>query len=132
MVRCCRGERTPGANEGRVSGASDIRTPTEIRSAGTAGGVALSVVLPGPAKSRIQSVLVNFQVEGALGNPEFPGHPRQVALASRDRRVDGVARDGIKIRNGRRPRGETARRSRSVRRAGDLLRKLCGRHGVIV
>src|SRR5207247_476370 len=44
------------------------------------GGVHLSVLLAGLAKSRVQPVLVYFQVEGALGNPELFGNPRQVAL----------------------------------------------------
>ena len=68
------------------------------------GGVPLSVLLAGLAKSRVQPVLVYFQVEGALGNPELLGNPRQVALASRDRCADGVALDGVKIRNRRRLR----------------------------
>ena len=37
LAAFCLGERTPGANEGSFSAAFDIRTPTEIRPARTAG-----------------------------------------------------------------------------------------------
>src|SRR6185503_6366583 len=77
-------------------------------------------------------VLVYFQVQGALGNPEFLGNPRQVALASRDRGADGVALDGVEIRNRRRLRGAVGRVSRAGAQEGDLLRKLSCRNGVTV
>src|SRR5580765_8181823 len=96
------------------------------------GGVPLSVLLAGLAKSRVQPVLVYFQVQGALGNPELLGNPRQVALASRDRCADGVALDGVKIRNGRRLREDVGSVSSTGAQEGQLLRKLCCRNGVPV
>src|SRR5207245_10546192 len=57
---------------------------------------------------------------------------RQVALASRDRGADGVALDGVKIRNRRGLRGDVGGVSRSGAQEGHLLRKLCCRNGVIV
>jgi len=112
-----------------VTGSSD----TDRDPAGSyGGGVPLSVLLAGLAKSRVQPVLVYFQVEGALGNPELFGNPRQVALASRDRGADGVALDGVKIRNRRGLRGDVGGVSRSGAQEGHLLRKLCCRNGVIV
>ena len=94
-------ERIPAVNEGTISAASDIRTPTEIRPVRTEGRLRLSVVLSGLAKSRVQAVLFYLEVERALRNPELFGHHRQVAVASRDRSADGVALDGVKIRNRR-------------------------------
>jgi len=83
------------ASEGNISAASDIRTPTEIRPG------RLSVVLSGLAKSRGQPVLVDLEVERALRNPELFGNHREVAVASPDRCADGIALDGVEIRNRR-------------------------------
>jgi hypothetical protein len=58
-------------------------------------------VLSGLSNRRGQRVFVDFEVKGALGNPELLGDDRQVAVASRDRRADGVALDGVEIPNRR-------------------------------
>ena len=91
--------RIPTAREGDISAASDIRTPTEIRPAWTGGR--LSLVLSGLAESRAQPVPVYFEVERALRDSQIFGDHRQVAVASRDRRADGVALDGVEIPNRR-------------------------------
>ena len=76
-----------------------FRTPTDIRSVCTEGR--LSVLLSGLAKSRVQLVLIYFEVERALRDSEVFGNHRQVAVASSDRRVDGVPLDGVEIPNRR-------------------------------
>jgi len=68
-------------------------------SADPEGRLRLSVVLSGLTKSRVQPVLVDFEVERALRDPELFGDHRQVAVASRDRGADGVALDGVEIGN---------------------------------
>ena len=92
--------RIPATSEGNIRAASDIRTPTDIRSVATEGR--LSVLLSGLAKSRVQPVLVYFEVERALRDSQIFGNHRQVAVASPDRRADGVALDGVEIPNRRR------------------------------
>src|SRR5262245_63303606 len=94
-------ERIPTVNESHIRAASDIRTATEIRPVRTEGRLRLSVVQSGLPKRRVQSVLLYFEVEGALRNPELFRNHRQVAVASRDRCADGVALDGVEIRNRR-------------------------------
>ena len=91
--------RISTASEGNILAASDIQTPTEIRPVRTDGR--LSVVLSSLAKSRVQPVLVYFEVERALRDSQVFGNHRQVAVASRDRRADGVALDGVEIPNRR-------------------------------
>jgi len=91
--------RISTASGGNIRAASDIRTPTDIRSVRTEGR--LSVVLSSLAKNRVQPVLVYFEVERALRDSQVFGNHRQVAVASRDRRADGVALDGVEIPNRR-------------------------------
>src|SRR4029434_6694424 len=104
--------------------------PTEIRPVRTDGR--LSVVLSSLAKSRVQPVLVYFEIERALRDSQVFGRHRQVAPASHDRRADGVALDGVEIPARLGVRRDAGLASRGGDRASDLLQQRGCCDGVVV
>src|SRR5947209_15608981 len=98
----------PRANQGNISGASDIRTPTEIRPVRAEGHPRLSVVLSSPAKSRLQPVLVfRTRLSSVAGGERQRGRRRQQLGAALDLGGPGAGEIALgreHIEYGRQPR----------------------------
>ena len=128
----CLGERTPGANEGNFSATFDIRTPTEIRPARTAGAYLYRSCWRACRRVVFSPYLSIFRYRcswksGVLGQPSS-GCPGVVAIAVLMASRSTASRSGTVAAS-----AETWGVSpASGAHEGDLLRKLCCRNGVTV